>query len=106
MPATDPENRQIGTEKADIIEKIHEFVDAVVTENRLNQAVEQVFTIESVEPTIRMMGDFLRWVIGDIMKEEMDTMAENGFEPKDVNKHISTKARVWFQAFLDEQVMA
>jgi len=28
--------------------------------------------------------------------EEMDTMVENGLEPKDVNKYISTKVREMF----------
>jgi len=31
------------------------------------------------------MGDVIRWVINDIIKEEMDTMVSNGVEPKEVN---------------------
>ncbi len=50
------------------------------------------------------MGDFLRWLIGDITKEEMDVMVENGLEPKDVNKYISTKARVWFMSYVNTVV--
>ncbi len=90
----------IDTEK---LNSIHEFVDYAVTENRLAQAVEQVFTVESKEPVIQGMGDFLRWLVNDIAKEEMDVMSENGLEPKDVNKHISTKARQWFMAYLDQE---
>ena len=93
---------KIDPEKMD---SINDFVDYSVTENRLNQAVEQVFTINSEEPSIKKMGDFLRWVINDISREEADTMVANKLEPKDVNKYISTKARVWFMEYLDKLVM-
>jgi hypothetical protein len=43
-------------------------------------------------------------MVNDVMKEETDTMAENGLEPKDVNKYISTKARKWFFTKLDEDI--
>lgn len=82
---------------------IHEFVDYAVTNNRMEQAVEQVFTITSTEPNIRKMGDFLRWVVNDVTREEIDVMKENNLEPKEINKYISTKARNWFSAFLDSQ---
>jgi hypothetical protein len=82
---------------------IHEFVEYACTDNRLQQGVEMVFTINSLTPTIKQMGDYIRWVVGDITKEESDTMATNKLEPKDVNKHISVKARIWFQKYLDEQ---
>jgi hypothetical protein len=84
---------------------INEFVDYSVTENRLNQAIEQVFTITSEELSIKKMGDFLRWIVNDINREEADTMSSNELEPKDVNKYISTKARVWFMEYLDTLVM-
>jgi len=42
------------------------------------------------------MGDVIRWVINDIIKEEMDTMVSNGVEPKEVNKYISTRVREMF----------
>ena len=82
---------------------INEFIEYSVTENRLNQGVEQVFTSAGLVPEIKMMGQFLRWITNDIVDEEMDVMTENNLEPKDVKKHISTKAREWFMNYLDEQ---
>jgi len=38
----------------------------------------------------------LRWVVNDIIKEEMDTMVKNNIEPKEVNKFISEKTRKMF----------
>lgn len=87
------------------VNSIHSFVEYAVTENRLNQAVEQVFTIEGAEPEIKRMGDFLRWIMSDIVKEESDTLAASGLEPKDVGRSVSNKAREWFIEYLDKEVM-
>ena len=78
------------------IASIDAFVEYALTENRLNQGIEQVFTIEGTTPDIKQMGPFLKWVMGDICKEEMDTLVENGLEPKDVSRSINQKAREWF----------
>ena len=83
---------------------IKEFVDYAVTENRLNQGVEQVFIIESIKPSIRMMGDFIRWGYNDVIKEELDTLLENNLEPKEVSKSISVVARDWFKIYLDKLI--
>jgi len=42
------------------------------------------------------MGDVIRWVVNDVIKEEMDTMVENQLEPKEINKYISAKVREMF----------
>jgi hypothetical protein len=42
------------------------------------------------------LGDVIRWVVNDVVKEEMDTMVENSIEPKEVNKYISVKTRDMF----------
>jgi len=74
---------------------IQKFVDYAVTESRFAQACENVFPNE--EPIdIKKMGDVIRWVVNDVIKEEMDTMVENQIEPKEVNKYISSKVREMF----------
>jgi len=91
--------------KVDIekLKSINEFVEYAVTENRLNQAIEQVFTINSEPVVVQKTGDFIRWVVKDIMKEELDTMSGNGLEPKEVNGAISKMAQRWYAKYLDEQ---
>jgi len=77
------------------LEGIQKFVDYAVTESRFNQACENVFPND--EPIdVRKMGDVIRWVVNDVIKEEMDTMVENQVEPKEVNKYISAKVREMF----------
>jgi hypothetical protein len=78
------------------IASVDKFVEYAVTDNRLNQAIEQVFTLENEEPTVKGLGKFLKWIMGDICKEEMDTLVENNLEPKDVSKAVNQKSREWF----------
>lgn len=90
----------IDTEK---LNSVNEFIEYSVTENRLNQAIEQVFTATGTTPEIKMMGNFLKWITNDIIQEEMDVMTESNLEPNDVKKNISNKARLWFMNYLDKQ---
>lgn len=84
----------VDTEK---ISSIAEFVNSVVTESRFNQALENVFP--NNEPLdLKKTGDVLRWIVNDVLKEELDTMQANNLEPKDVNGPISAKARQMFLA--------
>lgn len=77
------------------LNSITEFVDYAVTENRFNQALGIIFK-DPMEYDVKKMGDVIRWVVGDITAEEMDTMLENKLVPKDVNKYISAKTRTMF----------
>jgi len=76
------------------LKTIQDFINYSVTENRFNQAIENIFGEEDLD--VKKMGDFIRWFVKDITLEEMDTMVKNGLEPKDVNKYISTKVREMF----------
>ena len=62
------------------INSIKEFVDYVLTESRLNQGLENIPTLE-----IEEIGTFIRWVVNDIAKEELDTIQGNGFTQKEIN---------------------
>lgn len=86
--------KKLASVDVEKLETIQEFVGYAVTENRFNQAIENVFGKDDLD--VKKMGDLLRWIIKDITSEEMDTMSKNGLEPKDVNKHISNKAREMF----------
>lgn len=77
------------------LENIQSFVEYAVTESRFKQALENVFpNDEPIEN--KKLGDVIRWVVNDVVKEEMDTMVENKIEPKDVNKYLSSKVREMF----------
>jgi len=78
------------------LNSVKEFAEYTVTEGRLNQAIEKVFTMNNEEIDIKKMGAFLKWIMSDIISEETDTLIENGLEPKDVGKQVSNMARKWF----------
>jgi len=83
----------VDTEK---LNSINEFLDFAVTENRLNQALEVVFTMNNEDIDIKKMGEFLKWIMSDIIAEESDVLAKSNLEPKDIGKSVSNKARKWF----------
>ena len=66
----------------------------MVTDSRFNQAIENVFNGEGID--IKKLGEVIKWVMNDVLKEEIDTMAANNLEPKDVGKYISQKVKEKF----------
>jgi hypothetical protein len=84
----------VDTEK---IESIKEFIEYAVSESRFNQALENVFPNGEPKNTNKL-GDVIRWVIKDIIKEELDTLTENKLETKEINKYVSNKVREMFFA--------
>lgn len=79
----------------ELIASLNEFVDYALTESRLQQGLVKLREMGK-EVSQKSTGDYLRWIVGDIMKEEEDTIVKNGFDPKKLNPIISNKARQWF----------
>lgn len=79
------------------VNKIHDIVNKVTPAWRLDQMVTESCDLNNGGSIDRAkLGDYLRMVINDVMKEEMDIISEAGLEPKDINKHISQVAREYF----------
>lgn len=93
----------LDTEK---MASIKEFVEATVTQTRVNQAVEHVYRLNPTAKTYQQpyaMKDFkyiLEWIQQDLLKEEMKTMVANGFEPKDIIKDVAAQTQVLFKTML------
>jgi hypothetical protein len=79
--------------------------DVACTESRLQQMYTEI--VHSVhngdEELISMkdMGAFLRLVVNDVIKEESESMASQGLEPKSINSMISRVAREFFKSKID-----
>lgn len=86
--------KKLASVDTDKLNSVKEFVEYSVTENRLKQGVEKVFGIGG-ELDIKKTGEFLKWLVSDIMREEQDTLKDNNLEPKDVTSAISVKGRGW-----------
>lgn len=77
------------------VRKEQEFIEYAVTENRLNQGLEYLKE-NHLELDTKNIGTFIKWIVGDVMKEEIDTIRENGLSEKGIPKLIGNKAKKWF----------
>lgn len=78
------------------VSNILDFVENTVTEERLEQGLDNLVR-EQLKPfNMTSVGDFIRWVYNDIVKEESDTIVSNQINPKKLGGPIANKARVWY----------
>ena len=75
----------------EVIEAMNEFIEYAVTENRLNQGLENIPAFD-----IKNLGEFIRWVYNDIIKEESDVLRASGIDEKKLGGAVAKKARNWF----------
>ena len=79
------------------VNSVREFVAQTCTENRMNQGLD-VLRERGIELSMKSTGDYLRWVVTDILDEEATLLGESGLCAKDVGGAISEKARpFWFK---------
>lgn len=86
------------------VNKIIDTVNKVCVSWRLDQALTAACDLMNGGSIDRKhLGNYIRLVIADVIKEESYTIAEAGLEPKDLNSKISEVARQYFfQKELDE----
>lgn len=84
-----------------------DFANYACNPNRLVQGWGEVFgTNNEINlPSTEFIGDFLRWVQKDIIKEELDVMMESNLEHKQVSGLINTISRRWFFEQLDKEII-
>lgn len=89
-------NKVLSPVDVEKVKNVKEFVDAVCTDARLEQGIEY---LKEMQLTVdrKNTGTYLKWVVSDVLKEEIDRLVESGLCVKDVTKAISDKSRVfWF----------
>ena len=78
---------------------IRELVDVLLPEWRLEQGItflrENGYTLEQ-----KATGQFLAWVMKDVVKEESDTIAANPYNMKELQGYLTTAARDWYFKYL------
>lgn len=79
------------------VNKINEIAEKVTPKWRLEQMLEETFDLNNGgELTRKKLGEYLKSVVNDVIKEDLDIIIGAGLEPKDVNKNISVIARNYF----------
>lgn len=79
----------------ELMESINEFIELAVSENRLQQGISY-FNENNIEVDSKNTGQFLSWVVRDVLKEEVDTLEQNGLDEKKAKNAIVKKARIWY----------
>lgn len=79
--------------------KVEKCVEEITHNWRFEQGLVTVFGSD-YEKTIdrKKLGDYLKWIGQDTLKEESDIIANYGFEPKDVMGRVQEKAKKYFYA--------
>jgi len=78
------------------IEKMNEFIEHAVTEARLEWALDNMQREKLLPFEMKSMGDFIRIVYNDVIKEESDLIVENQIDTKKLGSAVANKARPWF----------
>lgn len=89
----------VDTEK---VKNIAEFVEKVVTENRLKQGLEYLKE-QHLSLTEENIKTFISWVVKDCFKEEKDMITESNLQEKEVAQSIAFKAKDWFLSKTDSK---
>src|SRR6202008_3290351 len=73
--------KPISAEDLERLKTVKNFVDTVVTENRLNQGLDKLREM-GLELSVKSTGDYIKWVVGDVLKEEMDLIIASCLDKK------------------------
>lgn len=80
---------------AEKVEDFNALLAQIMPEWRLEQGMTKLRE-SGVEPSKQQTGDFIKWVVGDVHKEELDTVEASEFEWKVVAGELSKRARQWY----------
>ena len=86
--------KTLATVDVERMNSVKEFCESVVTENRLKQGIEYLHE-QQLAADVKNMGVFLKWVMGDIFKEERDTIEASGLSDHEIAKVANGIAKTW-----------
>ena len=78
------------------VENMKAFIESVVTESRLEQGLDNLVREQLLPFDMKSLGDFIRWVYNDVVKEEADTIVANQIDTKKLGSAIANVARPWY----------
>lgn len=88
------------------INRMMELSEKITPSWRLEQMMTETFDLINGGTVDRSkLGDYIRAVMNDIVKEELDVISEAGFELKDIGKYVSTISRDYFFNYEKEHLV-
>lgn len=78
------------------VENMKVFIESVVTESRLEQGLDNLVREQLLPFDMKSLGDFIRWVYNDVVKEEADTIVANQIDTKKLGSAVANVARPWY----------
>jgi hypothetical protein len=93
--------QKLSTVDVERIDAINALAVQVTPEWRLEQMMQQTFdTLNGGLLDIKKMGDFIKAVMADVLKEDLDIIAASGFTTKDITGSIGNIARKYLMTQL------
>lgn len=95
--------KTLASVDVEAVEQINDFVAMAVTESRLEQGLHNLINEQMKPFAMTSMGDFIRWVHQDVLKEEADTLQASGIDYKKLGSPIALAAKRWFTNKLNQE---
>lgn len=83
-------------DRSEELAKAKDFADFALAERRYEQGEEYLQEVGKDPRDTKNLGEFIRWVANDVIKEEGWRMAEMGTNEQDVRKVVTDRARAWY----------
>lgn len=93
--------KEIAAVDIELHNSMREFVAAVVSQNRLEQGIVKLEEM-GLSADSSATGAFLKWVAGDILKEDMDAICQNNFDKKKLMPMVNAAAKDFWFKYLNE----
>ena len=96
--------KKLTPEELEKLNAADKCAEEIFSAQRCNQALTEIFGVDfEKDIDIKRMGEFLKWVSQDTIKEELDIINKYGLEIKDVIKKVQEKAKKYFLAIYKGQ---
>mgnify|MGYP000878647141 FL=1 len=83
------------------VNSINECVDRYLTETRLEQGIDKLREL-GLPCDNKSTGDYIKWVVGDVIKEHGDEILMSGLTFKEVSPKISGAAKNYYFDYLNK----
>lgn len=97
--------RTLALVDVEAVTAMRDFVERTVTEARLQQGLQNLLHEQRRPFDMTSIGDFIRWVYGDVIKEESDTLEASGLKPRNAGGPIAQIAKRWYVERMNEETI-